>query len=420
MRKGAFILLVLGASFFIPTTSYGAVILSQGDYASATSTSSTNDYWQTLGTGISGTISTVDFIMQRTHGADHNVTWSLYSYDDAGYTTGQTLVDNTTFTLSTTTAHVISRTSTYSFNPTKYYVFVFSASGGESFNVFGTNYDSFAGGQICANGPNVNCGTSLFKDYYFYIRSLGTVQNNTRIVSLNAPLNGATTVSTTVLLDIDYYFNSAIDYGNYTYVGTDVKDTSNSQIILTDSCDIVATGQSKCARSVVLTEGHFYLWRAYLGSNQGNFIYSPWYSFSVVSGAGQTILPTTDEQATSTLEAFAQVPFNFFFDTVFSKWPFSWALEFSNQIRTDIDSPTAYTVASTTLDFNDAGFTLIGSSPSATTTATSDIQVDLFGQGYIDQLADIPWVITIRDLIGTLLYLSLLIAIFKEVTNAWS
>jgi len=97
MRKGAFIFLVLGASFFIPTVSHGAVIISQGDYASATTTGATGaSYQQTLGTGITGTINTMSFIVDRENASTHAVTFSLCASDFSTYAScGE--VDNDTF-----------------------------------------------------------------------------------------------------------------------------------------------------------------------------------------------------------------------------------------------------------------------------------------------------------------------------------
>jgi len=195
MRKGAFIFLILGASFFIPTTSYGAVIVEQTDYSIATSTYVGSNFFQTLGTNISGTISTVEFVMRRTAGSPHTISFSLLACDNSDYSSC-TLADNhTSFTLSTTTAHLVQLTSTYAFVPAKYYYFTVN-NVANSFQMYGTNINRYANGSFCYANIDANCGTHTMKDFYFKFSSSGTVSNNTRIVSLNAPLNGATTAST--------------------------------------------------------------------------------------------------------------------------------------------------------------------------------------------------------------------------------
>lgn len=300
-----FVFLVL----FIPYNSYGAVIVEQTDYAVATTTGASPLKWQQLGTGLSGTISSVEFILKRTAGSAHNVTWTLYHYSDSNYSLNQTVADNSTFQLSTTTPHVITLTSTYAFDPTKYYVWIMEGASSNTFDMYGSNFDRYSGGALCVPSPNINCGTSVFKDAYFRFSSAGSVNNSTRIVSLNSPVTGSVTPSTTVTLDFDYYFNSALDYGKYTYVGTDVIDTSTNGIVVTDTCDIVATGQSKCAKSVVLQSGKFYMWRAYVDGDTVPAKYSSWATFSVVSNpGGQTLLPTEIGTSTSSsTDAFSNV-----------------------------------------------------------------------------------------------------------------
>lgn len=151
----------------------------------------------------------------------------------------------------------------------------------------------------------------------------------TRIASLDAPANGATTPSTSVTFQWTVYFNDTTSTQDVT--GIEISNISGGQSIVQPvEQTINASGFSIYTTSKTLNADNEYLWRAYMRDTTGTqgYVYSSYNSFFVVSNPypqnlniASTSVGSTTSSILPNYQSLAEFirtkpPFGFIFQTI--------------------------------------------------------------------------------------------------------
>lgn len=169
--------------------------------------------------------------------------------------------------------------------PDKYYFLTIQKlwADAEQFELAGTAGDTYAAGNCArrAGGGNLSCPN--ITDMYFIITGVQTATDSSYVSNLQ-PSMGSTTASTQVRLSMDYHAVASHNITSYSFI---LRDTiasingSSTPILISGSA---SSGDNSIARTVTLTSGKLYSLQGYICSAD-NTCYSgaPANSFSVVT-----------------------------------------------------------------------------------------------------------------------------------------
>jgi len=187
-----------------------------------------SDHVQSLGTGISGTVESVDYYVHAQSGS-YTSGVKIYKCDDANASVNCSLVytGGATQTVGTTKQLVhydlsdnyLSGLAPFVFDVTKYYwLQIHSGQAGAVYgnsNLFG---DSYLGGEYCKASYVINCGDdSDVQDMYFVFDDGTGFNDLTRIISVT-PYDGEVVASTTPTeIGFEAYINGDYDSSTLTF-----------------------------------------------------------------------------------------------------------------------------------------------------------------------------------------------------------
>jgi len=441
MKKKALLAIAISlvGLFSIPFISFAATY-EFTQYVEVTTNSPTNeDHEQRLGTGLEGSLSF--FTTYITTGSSYSgsvLGIEIREYTDSGYSSlaniisATSTVDNLPTDSSGTFTDAIQlqvgpcwTSSTYcdgfEFDDTRYYSFrvirqaesVYFVNGTDAFSgfVWGSDIQSYLGGTC------TDCGGLSAMGF-----SLSTVESSatsTSIVSLNTPMNNSTAPSSReVTFDVDYFFNSANDFGNYDEICIYINQyAGSSPQSFNPICQTIqASGAASISGIRIVPDDGLFSWHArILGTNGYSDIVSQTQYFkgygwdasgTATSTVPVTFFPTTDDQATSTLP-FNLALFNGFVTTLASKFPINWFYEFADVMFSlkDVDTATSFQPA--TIDFTDIDFQLDDTDYSpGEMTGQSMAEFQVFSTTTIATVAAIPGWDTLRQIMAWIVYMS--------------
>lgn len=316
----------------MPSYVDAVTIVTQG-ISSTQSTDVDTSGIQTLGSGLSGTITNFQTYASGVSslGFFGHLEVILYSFTSSNYGSGTTTVWSKDFgevtaskaLYSTTTPQIV-------LDPTKYYA-VKIACGvtgcGPDFYTYGSGSNVYSGGAYTNNFS----GTSYagLADVYFLFGGLTNLSaTSTRIVSQNTPTNGQIfSNGDLVTFDYDYYFNSVQDFGRYDTAGILLSNVTIGQSLNTPTSTIVSSGVNTYSEEILLPNNSCFIWRPFL-TGSGGQITGDIFSFCIGT-VPQTPFPDnyqqpyTDEEATTTLFANMSSVFDIW-KTLDGKFPFNW------------------------------------------------------------------------------------------------
>jgi len=334
-------LTILVVAFSLSITVANAdVLYSQTNSASQTTAASLETY-QSLGTGLSGYITGYTFRIVALASASQNYALNLVECNTATVTSaaglscsggGAGTVASASYILNVAAGTFDIEavfTTAYVLNSSKYYFITFGTSGAPDTDVRmkGSSSDTYTNGSF--NAFSSGGSTSPVLDAYFILN--GQIESsNTRIISLNTPIDGEVTATQAVNFQFTYYSNPS---DLYTTLGVSLVDVSSSQSVVGATSTVAGSGQFTASLTRFLSSGHQYRWTAYLQKANGQRITSQSRTFYVVStpsfssstasivpidqiteaNASSTILQTLNQ----TLNIFSllgnKVPFVYFF-----------------------------------------------------------------------------------------------------------
>lgn len=282
-----------GVVFLFPQVSLASTIYSQLDHSTLSSAITGNPY-QTLGTGLTGSLSQMSFYFNVTAGSTHNISWQLLvctgnhsgcslPNSDTGGSVVTHHVDTTGLSGSYQVfENVVDNTSgfdsTYTLDPTKYYEIRWDENNGS------------AVGTVKIEGCAVSCfsagslnGVTNVADQFFILSGVQTVADLSYTSNLS-PKIGSTTATTFVTLSFDYH---AVASNNITTYAINLFDNNNAStsVVLTGSA---SSGDHSVVRTASLVSGHIYSYTAYVCSSNTTCYGGPQGYFSVVSGSPLT------------------------------------------------------------------------------------------------------------------------------------
>jgi len=312
--------LPLALFFILPLSAWAASVISQQtDYSTSLGTGA---FTVNLGTGLTGSPRSVEIYLQNTSGSDKNTvaqvdcytTSSYTSYcSDAPYFGTSAAYQAAPVPVPAGSSGIISvafGTTTSQLNPTDYYqLFVYPLS----------------------SGASIRYGNSGGTPYYVLD------SNDTRIVSLVNPVNGATSSGTSVIFDFTYFYNDSASSTPYDVAGFNLQDNTASQTINTPTAPIEQSGGGEFQGSLTLVNGDSYTWTPYLFDTA---------SYARLDGPSATFTVGTPSSSITGL------PFGYqgLWDAIQNNPPFAFIF----QLRTDLSalSPTT-TPAAVTLNIPD-------------------------------------------------------------------
>lgn len=435
MTKKAFIYLfillaLLGWAFV--ADAYVLTSQTTGNQVSNEESEDSLSWYQELGTGFSGSVTAITFKLgfkgsAISDGDKFNFTLigyssdvysgSLYSEDTQDFT----IVDETDY--ADNGAHYITLffDDPVEVESTDYLVIGYEdGTGNPQALVYGSSVDGAgaydditsyvvgglsSGGEPCSGitgNPLYVCG-DLETAYYVVDADSSPAGVNTRVIQSNSPNNGATTGSTNVTFDFDYYYGE--DRPDITLAGVEIQDLTDNYSYSPIEETILASGESSYVVARTLEQGHLHLWRPYLRATTSiNTIYGDWQSFDVVTASAsstQYIDPETGLPIVSTSTTFfdfINVP-----NLLRTKAPFAYMYEISD-IITDFDTVTATNTPAFTLDTDFASTTLPGLG-----------DIELFSVDTVTELIPSGMLTIMRALMVATVYISLAFVLFREI-----
>lgn len=245
------------------------------------------------------------------------------------------------------------------------------------------------------SAPNENYGV-------LYVPALG---GHTRVISLDSPLNGATTPTNSVSLQFSIFYNSA--EASYNTVGVELNNITQGFQANTATTSITASGGSSYSLSNYLTSGDLYSWRAFISDSTGvnPTIYSDLQTFIVEVNNLQTPLNYDPNTATSTigeiLNNFLNVPSLFARKVPFAYLPAVSSLIISNATLTGTSTfPTMVW---------DLGL-------GVTTSPMSGISLTVFSTSTITHFLPSNTLNLMRTLLSGILWITAVFIVYREVT----
>jgi len=296
MQKILWVSLFAFIAFFIKSDSVFASVLVSYTSSYADSLNSSASAWSdsypdsrlSIGSGWSGSVYSLMVYARCTSCTSvSNLKLVLIGHTDPRYTSSSQSTYNSfeRLYLTSTSTFVTATTSSYfTLNPSLYYTIRFVDDSTGNVDVFGS----------ASSTQNYTHGTSSMPTGFVPYFILNTVPDftdaTTRIVSVSSPTNGGITSTTLVDFAYTYFIGSDV----FNYAGLEVRDTTVGQTINTggEESSILASGYSAYSSRVSLSSGHSYLWRPYLRSTDGSYLYGNWRTFYVVSN--NTMSTTTD------------------------------------------------------------------------------------------------------------------------------
>jgi len=310
------VLSLLFVGVFFPAYTHAATIVSQT--VSTTSTAyyqlngSTQYIGQSLGTGLSGTITGADIIFQ-TGSYEPTALWYLYVYQCDNNTEAWFACTNSSQVASDIFSQSASSSSLYQFrfdtpftlNSSKYYFLTLTTvTTHPTTSLFGSSGNTYSNGRCIYydSGSYTPCTSAL--DWYFIVQGAVGYSTSTSngIKSLISPYSGQVTTTNTPTFSFTYYYDSAQGY--YNKVGFSLIDNTSGQNIDTSSASstISASGLSTYAQPFGLTSGHIYTWRPYMYDTTGTStrLYGPSTSFTAVIAQSLYVSQGNTYQSTTT------------------------------------------------------------------------------------------------------------------------
>ncbi len=401
---------------------------------SGVSTADDNVKWfQTIGTGISGTVGSLSFFVDV--GAFSNgLDWNFFvgQTTNATGTAGDVIWDSEegNFTSQQVSAGKILLTAYFIsevpvLNSSKYTYIGFYDRGdgspsGAQVSMYGSSGDVISGlanglGEDLVEAQGLgscdpgDCGT--VEDVYYVLRGTGDLfaSSTTRVVIQNSPANGSLTSTNDVLFDFDYYFND-IETPNISIAGVQVLDLSTPFEYFPIESDIIASGVGSFTGNLVLNSGDLHMWRGYLrNATSSDFRYGSWYTFDVVTQSAsstQYIDPETGLPiyATSTgFFDFLNVPY-----LLQTKAPFAYIYQVGALLQ-DLDSISATATPLFVLPLGMASTTLPG---------VGDIE--FFSADTVTELMPDSFISFMRAIIIAVIYVGLGLLLFRNVGSIFS
>lgn len=270
-----------------------------------------------------------------------------------------------TFTPTNTSEQVATFSGvSYTFDPSKYYGIAWDCDSGCGANIYvrGNPANSYAGGDYLS--PNPTHDTNI-ADIYMRLYN-DNVDDSSRIVSLDSPIDGEVTSSTLVNFAFTYYSNPA---DLFTIAGISLVDISAAQSVVGATTTVAGSGQFSASLTRQLASGHQYRWFAYLQKADGTRIQSQsrvFYAAATPSFSSSTaslfpIEQVTDANASSSLQQYAQQ----FVNTLSAfqgKFPISWlygTYAIFNSISVSSTSVPTYTADFTAYNASHAGDSML-------------------------------------------------------------
>jgi ABC-type cobalt transport system substrate-binding protein len=257
------VVLVLGFLFLFPQLSFASdTLLSQSVDSSYRHMSNGDNFFQRLGTGLTGEIDSVLFELSVSSGATSAVYYvSMSRCDNSSYTVNcvsvwdGSLWNDGNVTIPTgglaTTTIGFSTSTPVVLDSSKYYKVGFAYASGtqRALNPLGSATSVYSSG-ICVNASNV--ALTGLDDCYFYVYGTQTVFDSSYVSSLS-PVTGSTTASSLVNFRIGSHVVASQNVDQYSLQLVD--NSVSGSFLLTGS---VSSGDSVVSRNVGLASGHSY------------------------------------------------------------------------------------------------------------------------------------------------------------------
>jgi len=442
------LILLFSLTFFLfPATSFANIIIpDDGTFTDLTAMHASNPIYQAqpLGTGITGTLTGIDFTVttSSTGSGDQNTYVGLRIYDNAthyntavstgnfnandsdpAYNRLQAMVSYTSGTYPITQNNL-----NYTFDPDKWYILVIglsrlSGSPSGDFKLSSVNTEFFDSVVDVDYGPNQRAGGNAPKNISVSLKGINTPVSfsETEIVSITEPVSGQTyTTGATTDFQFDYYWHG--EYPELDIVGVAITDISLGLQIPALELNIIKTGLSTFTDSKIFADG-VYQWRPYMRSTatgqqiQGDSLYfTVGDNDSIINYVAPTATSTTDisldcsqgnaiTNSVCNISGYLFVPsptatlgFQEVNENLKNKFPFAYAYDFKDNI-TLLYTTTQTGTSSLTLPFADYGnITLIST----------------------DMLNALPYIGLMRTLIAYALWLMFAIAMYHRTLRIFN
>lgn len=261
------LLLLAWGSFLLPTA-HADVIYSQDNYSNATAKPITGRLAQQLGTGLTGSVSSISYtIYSPTATSSQLYFWFMECSNNAtshSDCTGRVDIKQSYELGTAISCQSISAGDTatttqvqYDLKSSKYYLIEFQNTVCEhtGMGIDGTASNLYTNGA-CSGTSGATCGTAL--DLGFSINGTQTFENTSSAYNLS-PTVGSTTQNTYVNFTFDYNASAADSITSYKIF---IKDNQSASPILADTIitGSIGTGIGSISRYATLKTGHGYTW----------------------------------------------------------------------------------------------------------------------------------------------------------------